>query len=198
MIWAIKNNNKIKATPNKVAICPCCKSKVRAKCGDIKIWHWAHINSGDCDVWYEPESEWHINWKNKFLKEQQEVVIGKHRADIKTKKGLVIELQNSSISIKDIKEREKFYKKMIWIVNGETFAKNLTLTNLNIIINQNKRTGYNYIWRWMPKFFIFTNKQVFIDLGDKILYVKKWDMVPKPKTFQLIDIPLKAFINKIK
>ena len=49
MIWAIKDNQKREATPNTEAICPVCNSEVISKCGDIKVWHWAHKNNNDCD-----------------------------------------------------------------------------------------------------------------------------------------------------
>ena len=158
MIWAIKYNQKIKASPNTNAICPLCNSEVISKCGDIKMWHWAHKNNDDCDTWYEPESEWHKSWKENFPKEQQEIVVGKHRADIKNSKGIVIELQNSSISSEEIKEREEFYKEMIWLLNGETIGRNLSL---------NKKENY-FTFRWYhpPKRWLVTGKEIYIDLGD--------------------------------
>lgn len=109
------------------AICPSCREEVISKCGSIKVWHWSHKADNDCDSWGEGETEWHINWKNEFPKEWQEVVIGKHRADIKLPSGKVIELQNSSISAEDIQERELFYGNMGWLFNGKTFAKNINL-----------------------------------------------------------------------
>ena len=42
MIWANKNNERIKATPKDKANCPICNEEVIAKCGSIKIWHWSH------------------------------------------------------------------------------------------------------------------------------------------------------------
>ena len=38
-----------------------------------------------------------------------------HRADIVTRKGTVVELQHSSISVDSIEARESFYGKMIWL-----------------------------------------------------------------------------------
>jgi len=169
MIWAIRNEEKVKASPNTTARCPICNSIMLPKCGKIKIWHWAHKNNFSCDAWYERESEWHINFKNKFPKENQEVKIGKHIADIKYK-GKVIELQNSNISPQEIKEREKYYKNMLWVLNGEKFANNLSL-----------RFNENYVtfrWRWAPKSWWFAKKPIYIDIRkshktDKILKIKK-------------------------
>ena len=105
------------------AICPVCKNEVISKCGEIITWHWAH-KANDCDLWHENESDWHIGWKSRFPEECREVVIGKHRADVKTSK-CVVELQSSSISSEEIREREIFYGDMIWLINAREFWDNL-------------------------------------------------------------------------
>jgi len=166
MIWGLKEGIKIKSSPNlKGVICPICQNKLIAKCGSIKIWHWAHESNKDCDEWYEPESQWHINWKNNFSREEQEVIIGKHRADIKTKNGIVIELQHSSISSEDIIEREQFYKNMIWILDGETFGKGFDL--------RNKKGVITFRWKNPPKSWWISNKQIYIDLFEIVNKLKK-------------------------
>jgi len=183
MIWAIKNNNRIKATPKEIAFCPICHEEVIAKCGSIKIWHWSHKSLKDCDNWAEPESEWHINWKNQFPKEQQEIVITKggdvkradnfnlliksHRADIKTMKGLIIELQNSQLSSDKIIEREMFYQNMIWILNGEKLCKGLELRFKKGIIT--------FRWKNPPKSWWVAKKPIYIDLvKDELIFsIKK-------------------------
>lgn len=131
MQYAIVNDKKILPTPQATGVCPCCQTDVIAKCGEINVWHWAH-RAADCDPWSEPETAWHKDMKNRFPKECQEVVLGCHRADVYSveKKSPVIELQNSLISTEEIQERENYYqqyiemspKKVIWIINGESFA----------------------------------------------------------------------------
>jgi competence CoiA-like predicted nuclease len=118
-------NNRISPTKTgQQAFCPGCMGEVISSCGKIKIWHWRHKVS-ECDSWYEPESEWHRNWKECFDSNEREVIIKKddvwHRADVYTKKGIVIEFQNSSISPEEIQAREEFYDKMIWVLNGQKF-----------------------------------------------------------------------------
>lgn len=104
-----------------------------AKCGSQIIWHWAHERSSHCDRWWETESEWHVSWKARFPEDWREVVSidsstgERHIADIKTPRGLVIELQNSTISEPEFRAREAFYKRMIWIVNGAPFAASFSL-----------------------------------------------------------------------
>lgn len=158
MIWAEVNNNKISPNPlEKNAICPLCKSRVIGKCGDINIWHWAHKNKKDCDSWWEPESKWHKEWKEYFPIEQQEFTIGRHRADIRTKNRWIIELQNSTISSREIIEREEYYKRMIWLINGGTLCKGLRIRNKN-----NKIT---FRWKSPPKSWWYSRKELYIDMN---------------------------------
>ena len=164
MKWAIENNERILASPHNKALCPLCNQKVISKCGDIKIWHWAHKSRIECDSFKEPETQWHLDWKSYFKKEEQEVVIEKtefledgcrfpkkHRADIKTKKGLIIEFQNSPISPEKIQEREDFYGNMIWVLNGKTFGKNITFF---------KR---RFKWNWPSKSWDYAHKDIYLD-----------------------------------
>ena len=157
MKWAIKNKTRIEATPKVKAKCPICNEEVIAKCGSIKIWHWAHKNKEDCDSWYEPESQWHLDWKNEFPKEQQEFSIGRHRADIRTKDRWIIELQNSSISSEEIIERENYYKRMIWLLNGYKICNGLRL--------RNKKGLITFRWKHPPKNLWSVRKKIYIDLN---------------------------------
>jgi competence CoiA-like predicted nuclease len=124
MQFALDENLK-RITPSfsgQKANCPLCKGPVVAKCGEIYVKHWSHIKDRICDTWKEHETPWHREWKGKFPKEWQEVIIEennqKHIADIKTSCGTVIEFQNSPISKEIISVREAFYDDMIWVVNA--------------------------------------------------------------------------------
>jgi ssDNA-binding Zn-finger/Zn-ribbon topoisomerase 1 len=115
---------KILAEPEvQGATCPSCGANVRAKCGNHNVWHWAHIDTEDCDTWSEPEGEWHLGWKEVFPQDWREVVIGEHRADIRTTGGLVVELQHSSITPEVVAERENFYGNMIWIFDATDYVE---------------------------------------------------------------------------
>ena len=123
MKYALQSDERVEATPKAIGVCPCCGSEVVAKCGNKKVWHWAHKSKQVCDHWWENETQWHRDWKNCFPEEWQEVVHfvedgEKHIADVKTPSGLVIEFQHSAIKPEEIKSREKFHKHMIWIVDG--------------------------------------------------------------------------------
>jgi len=130
MKYSIINNEKVEAFKGGIGECVCCHKETIAKCGKKNINHWAHKSTIKCDSWWENETEWHRNWKNMFPKEWQEVIHydeetgEKHIADIKTNKGLIIELQNSPISSEELMSREVFYKNLIWVINGHTFKNN--------------------------------------------------------------------------
>lgn len=118
MMYARLDDRLAIARPEQRAACPGCAGEVLARCGDIRIWHWAHVG-GDCDPWSEPESEWHLGWKKHAPTDRTEVVIErneiKRRADIICANGAVLELQAGSISAAEVREREGFYKYMAWL-----------------------------------------------------------------------------------
>ncbi len=128
------NNNRIYPTKGRTGICQLCRNEVRAYCGEINIDHWRHSNLSLCDSWKESESDWHREWKNEFPKDWQEVIIEenyeKHIADIRTPNGLVLELQNSSISSTTIKIRERFYGNIVWLINANNFKDNFIIWSL--------------------------------------------------------------------
>ncbi|OSZ79036.1 hypothetical protein CAP35_12535 [Chitinophagaceae bacterium IBVUCB1] len=121
---ALVDNIRTGATKGATGICPCCGSQVIARCGEIRVDHWAHKGARHCDPWWENETDWHRSWKGNFSADWQEVIASdeitgeKHIADIKTDYGLVIEFQHSRIDPVERRAREKFYKNMIWVVDG--------------------------------------------------------------------------------
>ena len=122
----------------------------------------------ECDVFKEPETKWHFDWKDNFPKEIQEVIVKNHRADIRTKEGLVIELQNSSISSQQIRERENFYSNMIWILNGNTIAKNL---KIGIKLREFNYKIRIFNWKWFHKSWLSAKKPIFVDMGGDTLFL---------------------------
>jgi competence protein CoiA len=123
MKFALINGIKSEATKGINGTCPICDSELIAKCGELKIHHWAHKGNRNCDPWWENETDWHRNWKNKFPSEWQEVVHydktgEKHIADIKTQNEWVIEFQHSFLNSEERRARNTFYGKIIWVVDG--------------------------------------------------------------------------------
>jgi len=50
MKFAVFNNNKIEASKGAKGYCPSCGSELIAKCGNVKINHWAHKGNRNCDL----------------------------------------------------------------------------------------------------------------------------------------------------
>src|ERR1700733_8979392 len=99
------------ASPRLSGKCFVCDGPTIARCGQIRVRHWAHQTGHTCDHWWEPETEWHRDWKNRFPEHWQEIIQSavdgtKHIADVKTASGLVIEFQHSSIKPNEREARE--------------------------------------------------------------------------------------------
>lgn len=123
MKYALVDGQRQEAQPDCLGICPACNSSMVARCGDVRVHHWAHSGRRECDDWYEGETEWHRNWKDQFPANWQEVVHPaengeRHIADVKTDQGWVLEFQHSKIHSDERKAREAFYQKLVWVVDG--------------------------------------------------------------------------------
>lgn len=176
MIYGLCDRTRVEATPKGRADCPTCGGELRAKCGKIVTWHWAHV-AKDCDPWSEGESAWHLGWKMLAHPENREVVMGPHRADLVSYRGTVIELQHSAISVDEITERERFYgDDMVWVIDAAPFAKNLDIRRKN-------GDGGEYLsfrWRHPRKTLLSIQSALFFDLGagDLLEIHKVWDDLP--------------------
>lgn len=130
MKFAMVSGNRMEPQRGLRGLCINCETETIAKCGNVRIKHWAHKSNLSCDHWWENQTEWHRAWKNHFPLEWQEVrhtdfASGeRHIADIKTVSGLIIEFQYSAISSEEVQSREKFYKNMVWVVNGTRLKNN--------------------------------------------------------------------------
>lgn len=172
MKFALISQQRVEAQPKLRAMCPACGSEVIAKCGQHIVWHWAHASRSHCDQWWESETDWHREWKNRFPTEWQEVPTvdaqsGElHIADVKTAANLVIEFQRSTIHPDEVRARENFYDRMIWVVDGR---KN----EFDQVNFRNMRSSPNadgiaqFQWFGRSKLFSrwHTLKPVFIDFG---------------------------------
>ena len=173
MKFALVDNQKKEAEKGLKGLCPICQQPVIAKCGKFKINHWAHKSLEHCDNWWENETEWHRQWKNTFPVEWQEIVAidektgEKHIADIKTNYGMVVEFQHSNISEEERISREKFYKNMIWIVDGTRRKRDFD--------HFAKAFEYNSIWCAAQK---------------SHLYVLEFGYCHLPKEWQSSSVPV--------
>ena len=128
MRLAIANGGRSAPAPSLRGVCCLCGSEMISKCGQYVRWHWAHKSRTNCDAWQESETDWHRYWKNAFPIDCQEVVHTddgtreKHIADVKTPGGVVVDVQHSPISEVEVRNRERFYRNMIWIVDARHLA----------------------------------------------------------------------------
>lgn len=130
MHFALVDHNRTPPSPGLHGSCPACGGAMIAKCGNLRVHHWAHRGERVCDSWWERETEWHRTWKSKFPDHWQEVIrfdpLGEmHIADVHTSRGLTIEFQHSHLSPDERAAREKFYGNMLWVVDGSRLKRDL-------------------------------------------------------------------------
>lgn len=123
MKYALANGQRQEARPGLSGECQGCASPMVAKCGEVRIWHWAHLGMRVCDSWWENETEWHRSWKGQFPSPWQEFVhqaesAEKHIADVRTDHGWVIEFQHSHVKPEERRSRDAFYQKLVWVVDA--------------------------------------------------------------------------------
>jgi hypothetical protein len=133
--YANVNGVPTESAPGLKGVCPGCGNSMIAKCGILKIHHWAHQKGKDCDLWWEPMTEWHLKWQNEFPVAWRERILRDehsgefHRADIHSPQGVTIEFQHSPVSVNEIESRNAFYRKLIWVVDAQPFRENFILTD---------------------------------------------------------------------
>jgi hypothetical protein len=163
MKFALVNEQRQEAQPHLSGKCPTCGHPMVAKCGEVKIWHWAHQGSRPCDPWWENETEWHRAWKGQFPVNWQEVVHQaengeKHIADVKTDHGWVIEFQHSYIKPEERRSRDTFYPKLVWVVDGA----------------RRKRDVAQFINAWNKGVLVGVNTPVRMVSSGKCVLLREW------------------------
>jgi len=177
MQYALVHGKMTEASPDLEGTCSYCKSPMIAKCGQFKMWHWAHQSKVNCDPWWESEKQWHRDWKSNFPIEWREYIIKnedeKHIADTRTNQGIVVEFQHSPLDPEDMKAREKFYGKMIWIVDGcRQNSNKLRFYKEHKYVAQAPLT-IQFHWGGAVRMFDYwvqSAKAVYIDFGDYYLW----------------------------
>ncbi|MGX8718722.1 MAG: competence protein CoiA [Desulfovibrio sp.] len=163
--------------------CQLCNNPVIAKCGVIRIWHWAHKSGQACDGWQSPMTEWHRAWQDKFPEECREVALVKanerHIADVLVpvrdkETRLVIEFQHSSLDSEERSARERFYGKMVWVVDGNR-TKSATdhVKGINECLRPIGQSGFyraRIAENYLPPFWLGSNVPVFFDFNEFPLF----------------------------
>ena len=160
-----------------------CQEALTPKCGAIVTHHWSHKGRIDCDSWHEPETEWHRRWKSLVPKENCEVTMRKngqiHRADIRIRNDVVVELQHSSISVAEIYAREQFYgPSMLWLFD----ATQVNSKRTRLYFGRPKRTHYDWI-------------QENLNLGSQIPSNLRWFHWIHPRTSAFFAKAEKTYID---
>lgn len=185
MKYALLNGERQEAQRSYSGKCLCCGNPVIAKCGTVRVHHWAHERKSKCDSWWENETEWHRSWKNCFPKEQQEIIHfaengEKHIADVKTVHGYIIEFQHSSIKHEERQARESFYKRMIWIVDGTRRLKD--------------RNRFTVTWELSKAIGDEIDVRILNSYGDKCALLQDWKSSNVPVFFDFGDSMLTGLL----
>lgn len=201
MRYAWVYGQRMEAQPKMRGLCAC-GAEVVAKCGRHVVWHWAHLSKVHCDPWWESETEWHRNWKSRFPEGWQEIpgrddhTLEMHFADVKTPAGLVIEFQRSTISPEEVKSREEYYGKMIWVVDGckndhdrFNFSNMRSKPDANGFAHFRTFSRSSLFKRW------YSHKPVFIDFGPEHGFwrIAKFDPLTGEGIAMLVNI--KGFVE---
>ena len=147
MKFALVDDERREPLPGLNGQCPGCGAEVIARCGEVKVWHWAHKGKRSCDPWWEPETLWHRAWKGLFPLAWQEVPMRDpstgelHIADVRSPDGLVLEFQHSAIRPEERRSRESFYGRMLWIVDGKRLRRDLPRLDAEVPGWQQAREG---------------------------------------------------------
>lgn len=189
MKLSIVNGERSEPEKGLVGICIGCGQPMIAKCGPIKIWHWAHKSECECDHWWENETEWHRAWKNNFSSECQEIRHKAdngewHIADVKTAQGHIIEFQHSFLKSEERQARNKFYgNNLVWVVDGLMRKKDRL--QFEIILKNAKQITQNFSLVRLPSVF------------DECSILKEWSECNGPVFFDFgIELPLWCLLPK--
>lgn len=171
MQLALVNDKKVEAFLGGRGNCPICGTEVIAKCGARIVHHWAHHKIRDCDPWWENETPWHREWKNKFPLECREVLHvadnGEiHRADVKTPTGIVIEIQHSNMLDAERISREEFYQNLIWIIDGTVFKNNFDIYHM--LPSPESELAQDIVWFKAERHMHGANRGLFLRLSEEL------------------------------
>ncbi len=171
MQLALVNDKKIEAFAGGRGNCPVCGAETIAKCGPRIMHHWAHHRIRDCDPWWENETPWHREWKNKFPVECREVSHTAedgeiHRADVKTPTGIVIEIQHSTMTDAERISREGFYRNLVWVIDGAVFRDNFDIYHM--LPDPKSELAQDLVWNKAKRHMNGANTGIFFRLSEAL------------------------------
>ena len=177
MRFALVDGQRREAESGLSGECDGCGSALVAKCGEVRVWHWAHRARRSCDPWWENETEWHRSWKARFPDDWQEILHHaadgeRHRADVKTAHGWALEFQHSFIKPEERRSREAFYAKLMWVVNGTRRKRDKAqfLKAVEESTPLSRSSPFRRVWSGegaLLRDWVVSTAHVFFDFGDE-------------------------------
>jgi hypothetical protein len=204
---ALVNEERSEPSPRQRGLCPYCGLEMIAKCGKVRLWHWAHKSRSSCDPWWEPETEWHRRWKAQFPTAWQEVIHvdeasgERHISDVKTRFGLVIEFQHSPIETMELESREGFYKNMIWIVDGDHGSTDRQYFIMGLLTSEPASfSPLVYYFGWsgqsrLPHNWAQASSPVYLDFGHENVIWKLLEFDPDEKSGAVMPTKRASFVE---
>lgn len=172
MIPALVDGVLQRATAGARGLCPECKGDVYARIPDHAIRHWAHTPLPDgelrnCSRDSGEMSEWHRGWQwERSDLSDIEVTRDEHRADLVNPAGIVVEFQHSSIPPEDVKEREAFWKRGVWVIDGTHIDDGESRVKVRRHPDQDPSDPYRSVQWPRPPLILYRAKwAIWIDLG---------------------------------
>lgn len=160
----IKGNLTTVIKSGQICFCPLCNEEVIGKIYIDRTNHFAHKPNPNCKYQKGDISDWHLNWQYKFKKNEIRYPDLGLRADAVLENKTVIEFQNSSISLVDLKKRENGYKRMVWLFNLTNYDNDRVFINSKNI----------FYWSYCKKTWILPTKPFFFHLkNNKIIQLRE-------------------------
>lgn len=201
---------------NTKAFCPCCGKPMVAKAGEIRRPHWAHVKAERCDEWWEQESDWHIDWRKRFLdadktsvKVDIEHVLDKngekHFSDVRIDDRLSLILRRARLDPKAVNERISFFGDLIWMVQGnvseyhklERQIDNRELSEVeglpNCYICERAVDGFCGRWIYSQSIVVFDFRLASSNEDEKL-----WIVIPgKGWTRNVVCLSIEQFLDRL-
>ena len=197
MRFALVDGQRREAESGLSGECDGCGSALVAKCGEVRVWHWAHRGRRSCDLWCENETEWHRSWRARFPDDWQEVLHHaadgeRHRADVKTAHGWALEFQRSFIKPEERRSREAFYAKLMWVVDGTRRKRDKAqfLKAVEESTPLSRSSPFRRVWSGegaLLRDWVVSAAHVFFDFGDE---QKLWWLSPASDTTRAYVMPV--------
>ena len=121
-------------------------------------------------------------------------------ADVKTPAGLVLEFQRSTIHPDDVRARQAFYGRMLWIVDG--LRSNFDKTYFGIGISAISRNEGLADFRWYGRSKLMhrwhTTTPVYIDFGLEVGFWRILRFDPETREGRACAVDLAGFVDLVK